>query len=412
MTIPSSVTAIGDYAFIGCTGLTSITIPSSVTSIGEGAFAYCSGLTSITIPSSVTSIGKWAFAYCTGLTSITIPSSVTTIGESAFNNCTGLTSVTIPSSVTTIGSKAFYGCTGITSVTIPSSVTAIGDGAFAGCTELTDVYCYAEMAPGTGSDVFEDSPISNSTLHVPASAIDAYRTTEPWSGFGSIVPISMPSHKLIYMVDGEELSIEEIEESATITPMEVPTKEGYTFSGWSEIPETMPNHDVTVTGTFTINQYTITFKVGDNVYETQTLDYGSVIAVPEMPELTGYTFTWSEVPETMPAGDVTIVGEYNPNYYNVTYLVDGQLFAIVEVAFGSAITTPDVPEREGSIFTWGEYPETMPAHDITIEGTYTDGVNDVRQNSYQAEFYSLDGKKMNRMQRGVNIIDGKKVVVK
>jgi hypothetical protein len=335
---------------------------------------------------------------------VTIPSTVTSIGESAFNNCTGLTSVTIPSSVTTIGSKAFYGCTGITSVTIPSSVTAIGDGAFAGCTELTDVYCYAEMAPGTGSDVFEDSPISNSTLHVPASAIDAYRTTEPWSGFGSIVPISMPSHKLIYMVDGEELSIEEIEESATITPMEVPTKEGYTFSGWSEIPETMPNHDVTVTGTFTINQYTITFKVGDNVYETQTLDYGSVIAVPEMPELTGYTFTWSEVPETMPAGDVTIVGEYNPNYYNVTYLVDGQLFAIAEVAFGSAITTPDVPEREGSTFTWGEYPETMPAHDITIEGTYTDGVNDVRQNSYQAEFYSLDGKKMNRMQRGVNIV--------
>ena len=85
--IPNSVTSIGDYAFGGCPGLTSITIPNSVTSIGDFAFGGCSGLTSITIPNSVTSIGDYAFFACSGLTSITIPNSVTSIGDNAFRDC-------------------------------------------------------------------------------------------------------------------------------------------------------------------------------------------------------------------------------------------------------------------------------------------------------------------------------------
>ncbi len=181
-----SVTSIGEFAFSGCTGLTSVTIPKSVTSIGGSAFSGCTGLTSVTIPSSVTEIGEEAFRGCTGLTSVTIPNSVTSIGFSAFggtpwyNNqpdgvvyigkvayefkgemasgtainikegtvsisgfafygCTGLTSITIPNSVTSIGEFAFSGCTGLTSVTIPNSVTEIGWSAFRGCAGLTSV---------------------------------------------------------------------------------------------------------------------------------------------------------------------------------------------------------------------------------------------------------------------------------
>ena len=136
--IEGSVTTIGNFAFEGCSSLTSVTIPSSVTSIGESAFEN-SGLTSITIPSSVTTISNYAFFGCTSLTSITIPSSITSIGNQAFRNCTSLTSITIPSSVTTIGDFAFFGCTSLTSVTLPSSVTTIGDFAFFGCTSLTSV---------------------------------------------------------------------------------------------------------------------------------------------------------------------------------------------------------------------------------------------------------------------------------
>ena len=137
--IPNSVTAISEYAFFRCSGLTSVTIPNSVTSIGDSAFSDCSGLTSVIIPNSVTSIGKYAFYFCFGLTSVTIPNSVTSIGDGAFEGCSGLTSVTIPNSVTSIGKYAFRFCSGLTSVTIPNLVTSIGYGAFALCSGLTSV---------------------------------------------------------------------------------------------------------------------------------------------------------------------------------------------------------------------------------------------------------------------------------
>ncbi len=210
--IPNSVTSIGGMAFSGCSGLESVTIPNSVTSIGYNAFEKCINLSSVTIPNSVTSISSMTFYQCSGLTSVTIPNSVTTIGNNAFNECCSLlfinipnsvtsieysafvrcsklTSVTIPNSVSSIGEHAFYGCSGLTSISIGNGVKNIGNNAFANCSNLTDVYCLAENIPTTSQNAFNDSYIEYSTLHVPVSSVNAYKTAEPWKYFKSIVAL-------------------------------------------------------------------------------------------------------------------------------------------------------------------------------------------------------------------------------
>jgi len=147
--IPNSVTSIGDEAFYNCTSLTNVTIGNSVTSIGWGAFDNCSGLTSVTIGNSVTSIGYAVFNKCESLTSITIPNSVTSIGQQAFADCTSLTSITIPNSVTSIGYAAFYNCTSLASVTFQGTISSsnLNDNAFFGFSDLRAKY----LAGGIGT---------------------------------------------------------------------------------------------------------------------------------------------------------------------------------------------------------------------------------------------------------------------
>lgn len=139
ITIPNSVTIIGEMVFRECHSLTSVTIPNSVTSIGDEAFSTCSRLTSINIPNSIQSIGKEAFYKCYDLPSIEIPDSVTSIGEGAFDWCQNLTSLKIGKGLSEIAHYTFGGCDSLTSVTIPGSVTNIGYGAFQSCDSLTSV---------------------------------------------------------------------------------------------------------------------------------------------------------------------------------------------------------------------------------------------------------------------------------
>ena len=224
VTIPGSVEAITE-AFVGCTGLTSISIQNGVRSIGYEAFSGCTGVTSLIIPKSVTHIESYSFIGFSGVVSIivdsentvydsrnncnaiiekssntlvlgckytVIPNSVTSIGQGAFYKCTNLTSITIPNSVTSIGASAFWGCESLRSVTIPRSVTSIGNSAFYS-------YVGSGWVENALFDVKVENPnpvdISNGTffglrdimLYVPKGSKAAYQAAAYWKEFKTIL---------------------------------------------------------------------------------------------------------------------------------------------------------------------------------------------------------------------------------
>ena len=229
--IPNSVTSIGRYAFVGCSGLTSITIPSSVISIDWGAFYGCSGLTSITIPNSVTSIDDYVFCNCSSLASVTIPNSVTSVGQAAFSFCSGLTSITIPNSVASIGDFAFSNCSGLTSITIPSNVTFIGNYAFAECRSLTSVTSLATTPPQAKDDSFSKYDIP---LYVPNGARDAYLAASPWYKFKEIIDNT----------DVDEITIKDIGKTTWCSEYDldftnVTGIKAYTATGYDDIDKTI-----------------------------------------------------------------------------------------------------------------------------------------------------------------------------
>lgn len=212
------VRSIGEYTFAGC-GMLSIKMSDNVTSIGNYAFNQCPRLTSVELSNNLTYIGRWAFTMCSHLPSVTIPKSVRCIDQIAFYWCNELTKVVINSNeVVARENEQFYtltSCFGpqvkefvlgedvrkiayiacsesedLTTVTLPSNLTCIEDSAFHKCISIADIYCYAEQVPELGKDVFVDSNYKNATLHVPANAVEAYKSADQWKDFGNIVALT------------------------------------------------------------------------------------------------------------------------------------------------------------------------------------------------------------------------------
>ena len=162
-----------------------------------------------------------------------------------------------------------------------------------------------------------------------------------------------------------------------ITAPDNPTRKGYTFKGWDkEIPETMPAENITVKAQWGINQYTITFDTnGGNEIAPITQDYGTKITAPADPTRKGYTFKgWDkEIPETMPADNITVKAQWEINQYTITFDTNGgSEIAPITQDYGTEITAPDNPTRKGYTFKgWDkEIPETMPADNITVKAQW------------------------------------------
>ena len=164
-----------------------------------------------------------------------------------------------------------------------------------------------------------------------------------------------------------------------ITAPDNPTRKGYTFKGWDkEIPETMPAENITVKAQWEINQYTIAFDTnGGSEIAPITQDYGTEITAPDNPTRKGYTFKgWDkEIPETMPAENMTVKAQWKINQYTITFDTNGgSEIAPITQDYGTEITAPDNPTRKGYTFKgWDkEISETMPAENITITARWKD----------------------------------------
>ena len=168
------VTAISNYAFNDCKGLTEITIPNSVTTIGEGAFTGCTSLTEIIIPNSVTTIGNGIFQHCENLTKAIVGNGITSISFGTFGFCSNLTEVTLSDNVVSIESCAFNYCTSLAKFTIPNSVTFVGQSAFQGCSSLTEVIIGNSVMTIDAFTFYECSSLTEITIPNNVASIGAY----------------------------------------------------------------------------------------------------------------------------------------------------------------------------------------------------------------------------------------------
>ena len=472
--IPNGVTSIGNRAFYNCSNLSSIIIPNSVTSIGSEAFYNCSKLISITIPNSVMNLEEGTFQSCWSLSSITISEGTTSIGDYVFNGCSELTSVTIPNSVTTIGEGAFANCgkietlklpnklhiikwatfkwcSKLKSLTIPSTVEYIYSEAFSGCNALESVKALPENPPFLYDNSFSNYSVP---LIVPNGRKEAYQNAQGWKNFTNI---SDSKYKLTYLVDGEEYKSYYIEYGEAITPEVEPTKETYKFSGWSEIPETMPAHDVVVTGTF--ERY---FDVGNltkavdfvmnnsasaedvalyDLNNNKKLDIGDVILIVkfilnnnsnnapnyigrragEIADLAQYTAAQFEVKTTGDV-DIRLVKSMEQTHQMMYQQKDANTYAVVVYSLTNQLMQPE----NGKIIETDNNSDILSIENVTVatptgETAYyqtlsaTTGIEQIDNENGTAVIYDLKGNRLydgKALNKGIYIVNGKKAVVR
>ena len=397
VTIPSSVTTIGNRAFSYCTNLTSVIIPDGVTSIGNGAFYSCTSLTSVTIPDGVTSIGNSAFYECSSLTSVTIPSSVTAMGGFAFSYCSSLTSVTILDGVTSIGGGAFSGCSSLTSVTIPASVTTIGSMAFSYCSMLTEIHSMSFEPPSVEhpSYIIGGSGRYNISLYVPCNAISIYQTTPEWKRFNNIQGEIEYTVSIADSYHGSVAIVQPTCEDNTAT-LTATADEDFYFDHWSDGSIDNP-HIITVISDTTLSAYFMklvhdTIRISNNYYQYDTTIvniYDTVINNYYQYDTTIVNI-YDTVINSYYQYDTTIVNIYDTvinNYYQYdTTMVNNQYYDTVFVTNYYHDTVIVNNYVYDTIYLNRYIFDTVYIHDtVFIDQTGIDGVETVNAKIYQRD---------------------------
>ncbi len=371
------VVLIADYVFDGCSSISEVIIPNSVKSIGSHAFDGCTGLTTLTFESG---------------------SGLTSIGDSAFHDCTSITGmISLPSRLSSIGSGAFYGCSSLTSILIPTSLTTVPANAFTGCTKVTAVH-FGSPDTTVTEDAFRSLATDIGTSECVIYGIDENK-------FGTHTETGTLS-----FINGSKATLTYDRNNGSDTPMttttastvgavyiitDIPsewTRDGYVFGGWSLNSNTylpgdnivVPSEAVTLKAVWN-KTHTVTWSNGNNILSSDTLVEGTVPSyngnAPSKTSDSMYSYTfigWSttdggSVLSPLPkiTADVTYYATFQSNLqsYKLEFLDGvGGTISSVTLEYGSTVTAPADPTRQGYIFTgWDRaIPTTMPAENVTI----------------------------------------------
>ena len=376
--IPTSVTCMGQTVFGNCVGLKSVIIPNSVIDFRISMFYQCDGLETATLPNSITSIGESTFQDCYNLISVEIPATVTTIERWAFYGCSSLVAANIPNSVTTIGEMAFRECKSLPSLVIPSSVSSIGRGAFFDCRNLKEIRSYIEEPFVTGDDAFSRPNFSNATLYVPVGTKAKYEATEGWKEFKNIVemtPYDVLDDNTVaaHFLEPDENGKVEIPETVEI--------DGKTYTVTEIAADAFRNNEelteVTIPGSVT--------TIGDGAFAGCENLRAIYVYAPEPISLTA-----DEARSLMTRAAENIPSQLEGIDFDACTLY---------VPIGSE---QKYREAEG----WKLFTHIVGVTDPSgIATVYTE------KNDYGA-VYNLSGQRLAAPQKGLNIVDGRKVVMK
>ena len=215
----------------------------------------------------------------------------------------------------------------------------------------------------------------------------AYDVPDHFTFSGWDTPATMPAENIVldatlvedgkytvsFMVDGETYFTFTGYEGDAITVPENPEKLGYTFDAWDGMPEdgVLPAANITVTAVWSVNTYTITYKVNGEEYTAQTYEFGAAVSAPEYTVPEGHTFSGWDIPETMPAENLVLDAALTVNSYSITYTVNGEEYTAQTYEFGAAVSAPEYTVPEGHTFSGWDIPETMPAENLVLDAALT-----------------------------------------
>ena len=406
ITLSDYLKQISDGMFEGCYNASAIILPSNITSIGTSAFKDCTGLTEIRLPNKVSAIGDTAFENCSNLALINIPSSLKTVGKNAFEGCSSMDKVTIsdlaawcgitfansgtyyqvkvsnplsithhlynedgteikdliiPDGVETINSYAFYGGSNFASVTIPASLKKIGSSSFSGCTNLAKV-TVSDLAAWCNTN-FGDNPLSYARRLYNEDGTEIQDLTIP-TGVGMISSgafAGCSSLKSLVIPNGLEYvgysAFADCENLATIvipnTVKEI---------GSEAFANCMSLYSVTSLINMPFNLDESVFRYTGYNYDKDIIYMAATLYVPR-----GRTAIYRNVQGWK---KFTNIMETDTKF-NLTYLVDGEVYKKYEIQATEVITPEPDPYKEGYIFSgWSTIPRVMPAHDVTVTGSF------------------------------------------